>query len=81
MENEEYYVINKNIKNRIGKIGQRDSNLDLAFTSEDIVKYDQKDDPWGSNHFPIGFEVGINKKPYKKRTNRISTKKQKKLGY
>lgn len=41
------------------------------------MKYEQKDDPWGSDHFPIGFEVGINKKPYKKRTNRYTTKKKK----
>lgn len=39
------------------------------------VLYEKK--IFGEVTFPVVFELGVNKEPYKKRSNRISTKKNK----
>lgn len=37
--------------------------------------YKQINDTWGSDHYPIEFDIETVRKVYRKRTNRISTKK------
>lgn len=62
----------------LGNSVQRDLNIDLLFSSESIMErmnYEQKEDTWGSDHFPIIFELGIRKINYNKKTNQLSTKK------
>lgn len=78
MEEKEMYIVNWDTKSRIGEGGRRDSNIDLIFCSENIydeIKYKQVDDSWGSDHFPIELEIGIEKRIYKKRSNRVSSAK------
>lgn len=75
MEEKEMYIVNWNIKSRIGEGGRKDFNIDLIFCSENIydeIKCNQIEDTWGSDHFPIEIEIGINKRIYKKRNNRIN---------
>lgn len=75
---EDMYIINKDTKSRLGNSGQRDTNIDLMFATEEILeetKYEQMSDTWGSDHFPIMFEISMRKEIYKKKTNRLSTKK------
>lgn len=79
MEETGLFIINRHrdTLSRIGEGGRKHSNLDLGFGTEDVVciaKYSQKDDSWGSDHYPIEFDVGIERKVYRKKTNRISTK-------
>lgn len=65
---------------RLGNPYQRDSNIDLMFAKDsllDKMNYGQCSDTWGSDHFSIIFELGVNKRMYKKNTNRLSTKKTK----
>lgn len=78
MEECDLYVINRDMLTRVGEGGRRHSNLDLGFGTEDlmsIITYSQKDDTWGSDHYPVEFDIGIERKPYRKKTNKISTKK------
>lgn len=80
MEDKNLYIVNKDTKSRIGNIAQKDSNLDLMFCSADmigLIEYQQMEDPWDSDHFPIEFHIGINIRRYKKRTTRITNKKTK----
>lgn len=77
-EQKDLFVINDDTKFRISEIGQRESNLDLMFASGGIlnnISYKQSKDLWGSDHFPIEFEIKAIYKTYKKKTDRISTKK------
>lgn len=77
IEDCELYIINRDTLNRV-EGGRRHSNLDLGFESEELIcltKYKQIDDTWGTDHYSIEFEIGISRKIYRKRTNRISTKK------
>lgn len=65
---------------RIGEGDKRSSILDLIFCSSELtnlIDNSQGDDTWGSDHFPISFDMGICKTIYHKLTNRISTKKTK----
>lgn len=78
MEECDLFLVNRDTLNRVGEGGRTNSNLDLGFCSEeliDIMKYSQKDDTWGSDHFPIEFDIGIEMKTYRKKTNRITTKR------
>lgn len=78
MEECDLFLVNRDTLSRVGEGGRRNSNLDLGFCSEvllDVVEYSQKDDTWGSDHFPIEFDVGMELKTYRKKTNRISTKR------
>lgn len=59
---EEYglYVVNTDSEIWMGDRKKRPSNLVLAFASDDIlggISYSQGRDTWGSNHFPISFNV------------------------
>lgn len=77
MEEMEMYVVNDDTKSRIGEGGKRDANLDLIFCSEGLVnkiRYVQEEDSWGSDHFPISVEIGIEKKVYSKIGGRLSNK-------
>lgn len=63
---------------RMDETGQRDSNTDLIFSSHNVFNltdYKQEEVTWGSDHYPIEFQISLNRKIYKKKTNRISTKK------
>lgn len=71
------FVINTESKSRIGEGGQKDSNLDLMFTSRNIVnkiEYKQWDESWGSDHIPIIFNIHGTLQVYTKKSNRCSTK-------
>lgn len=78
LEEKEIYVINSDTLSRMGETGQRDSNIDLIFSSHNVlnlIDYKQEEDTWGSDHYPIEFQISLNRKVYRKKTNRISTKK------
>lgn len=71
-------VINHDTNSRMGEGGRKDSNIDLVFESlniYDIVKYEQLEDSWGSDRYPILFEIKTDRRIYKKKSNRISNKK------
>ncbi|XP_071575225.1 uncharacterized protein [Temnothorax nylanderi] len=73
-----FFCINSDTKSRVGQRGQRDSNIDLAFGTAgviDNVEYEQQDDAWDSDHYPISFTVDSDPQPYRKITNRITSKK------
>lgn len=75
---EDLFIVNKDTESRMGEKKQKNSNIDLIFCSDNIcdkVGYEQGDDTWGSEHFPIRFDIKANGKDYKKLTNRISRKK------
>ncbi|KYN28600.1 hypothetical protein ALC57_01992 [Trachymyrmex cornetzi] len=77
MERRDFMCVNMDTSSRIGAIGERDSNLDLLFCSAvlDNIEYNQLDDTWDSDHFPIVFKLATHRGIYSKRTNRITTKK------
>lgn len=61
-EEEGLYIVNDDTMSRMGNVSQQDSYLDVVFVSESIVdkvRYEQLEDTWGSDHFPIicDFEV------------------------
>lgn len=71
-------IVNTDTESRLGEGMQEKSNINLIFCSDNIVdkiNYEQGKDAWGSDHFPIFFEISINNKIYSKVTNRKSTKK------
>lgn len=77
-EEKDLFIVNDNTKSRMGFTGQRDSNIDLIFSSGDMlnyIEYSQERDCWNSDHFPIMFKISIGYNTYEKRTNRLSTKK------
>lgn len=62
----------------MGNPGQQDSNINLIFTSGDLidkVKYEQLNDAWGSDHYFLVMEIDLQKAVYKKKTNKISSRK------
>lgn len=72
------YIINRDTESRVGEGNQCNSNINLIFVSENLIDkiyYEQDQDTWQSDHFPIKFELSVNSRVYKKSTNRISTKK------
>lgn len=76
--NKGFFCINTDTKSRVGHRGQRDSNLDLLFGTEGVVsrvEYSQIDDTWGSDHHPISFCFDDDVRPYRKLTNKITTRK------
>lgn len=80
MDEEDMYIVNEDTLSRMGEIGQNSSNIDLIFTSRGIIdkiQYEQEEDNWGSDHFPIRATIQIEyeKNQYTKVTNRISRKK------
>lgn len=77
-EEEGLYLINGDTMSRMGEGNDKDSNLDLMFATKgvvDTIKYRQEEDSWGSDHFPVEFEIGQKVEIYRKRTNRISLKR------
>lgn len=56
IEEKELYIVNMDTKSRMGNSGQRDSNLNLVFTSKEIIdvtNYEQMKDTWRNDHYPI----------------------------
>jgi len=74
----DFYIINRDTVTRRGAPGQRSSNLDLILVTPDLVnntEYKMISDTWGSDHHPIEVTfTSFNPIPYRKITNRISTK-------
>lgn len=69
MEEEGFFAVNDKTKSRISEAGSIPSNLDLMFSSENIfelIDYKQKQDTWGSDHYPIEYMIKINIKKIKK---------------
>lgn len=78
VESEDMFIVNKDTCSRLGTVDQRDSNIDLMFVPEqliDIINYEQITDTWGSDYFPILFNIITQREPYKKKFNRLRTKK------
>lgn len=74
----ELFVVNDDTKTRIGEVGQADSNIDLIFANDkamDMIKISIAEETWGSDHFPLFFELGIDRRIYKKISHRISNKR------
>lgn len=83
-EEEGLFVINYDTMSRLGSPSQRDSNIDLLFANDSVmekISYKQGYDTWGSDHYPIIFEIKARRNTYKKKSNRLSTKKTKWLEY
>lgn len=77
-ENKGLSILNTNAMSRIGEGGRQWANLDLIFCTADMVNritYKQKKDTWGSDHFPITFNIDEDIKAYSKKTNKITNKK------
>lgn len=77
-EEKELYIINIHTLSRQGNINQRNTNLDLVIGSLEMVyklNCYQLDDTWGLHHYPIEIILDETVSTYKKRTNRLSTKK------
>lgn len=78
MDNVRMICINQETESRLENLGQSSSNIDLIFGSPklaDNADVNQEDDTWGSDHFPIELTLKGKIHRYKKKTNRISTKK------
>lgn len=81
-----YICINNDTKSRMGYNNQTASNLDLIFANNDlidIIDYQQNEDSWESDHYPIRINIDIYTQRYQKRTNRkssVKTRVQLKLG-
>lgn len=78
MEDHGYICLNTETLTRIGDNNQRSSNIDLILCTHDvpdIMDYQQGEDPWGSDHFPLILEIKTSRITYHKITNRLSTKK------
>lgn len=78
MDNAGMICLNQETESRLGNIGQFSSNINLIVGSPrmaDIADVIQGEDTWGSDHFPIELTFKVKIQRYRKRTNRISTKK------
>lgn len=78
MEARDMFIVNSETKSRMGEVGQTDSNIDIIFCNDKVInlidKYEQGEDSWGSDHFPIFVDFKIDTQHYSKKTNRISGK-------
>lgn len=79
MDEEDMYIINEDTMSRMSERGDTPANLDLIFASRGMVdkmKYEQEEDSWGSDHFPIkaSIKIGCEINNYRKRSNRLSKK-------
>lgn len=73
-----FFIVNHDTKTRIDEVGQRNTNIDLIFSNSKIfslIKYKQEEESWGSDHIPISFVCGTDYRVYRKKTNRISSKR------
>lgn len=78
MYDKKFICINTDTMSRLSYVNQHPSNIDLAFYSEKIldkINYTQLQDTWGSDHYPISFKMNNALEIYRKKSNRISTKK------
>lgn len=70
--------MNQETESRLGSIRQVSSNIDLIFSTTklaDKIDVNQGEDTWRSDHFPIKVIINQEVHVYRKRTNRLSTKK------
>lgn len=77
-EDKDLFIINRDTKSRMGVLGQKDFNINSIFASKGVLnylEYYQEKDSWDSDHFPIGFKLRVKYGIYKKKTNRLSSKK------
>ncbi|XP_071578331.1 uncharacterized protein [Temnothorax nylanderi] len=78
MANKGLSCVNVDTKSRNGYSGQRDSNIDLLFAAGDMagdIEYSQLEEPYDSDHVPICFSLDNNTQPYRKLSNKTSTKR------
>ncbi|KMQ86663.1 hypothetical protein RF55_14298 [Lasius niger] len=78
--NKDLIYLNQETESRMEDTGQASSNIDLIFgTTEmvNIVECEQVMDTWGSDHHPIEIRMEVKVQTYRKKSNRISTKKNK----
>lgn len=78
LEEEDLFIVNHETKSRIEEVGKKNSNLDLIFSNSKIlnsISFSQEDDSWGSDHLATNFRCELDYRFYKKKSNRISTKK------
>lgn len=76
--NDDFVCCNIDTESRFGDTEQRTSTIDLFFGTNGIVnnfECVQLTDPWGSEHFPLEGRFNTQYMTYRKRSNRISTKK------
>lgn len=60
MEENGIYIVNKSMMTWTGDGRRKESNLDLYFTSDEIIegiKYKQKNDSWGSDHILVMMNI------------------------
>lgn len=69
MLNKGYFCLNKDSISRLNYDNQTASNLDLIFANNNltnITEYEQIDDTWGSDHYPIRISIDLTFQLYKK---------------
>lgn len=71
------YIVNVKTETWIGDSVRRPRNLDLAFASEEIVGEMKLNNwkTWGSNNYPVMYEMKFERGIYKKKGNRLSNKR------
>ncbi|XP_036139740.1 uncharacterized protein LOC118644709 [Monomorium pharaonis] len=72
-----YICLNYDTKSRLNRPDERGTNIDLIFINPyliDETTYNQGQDTWGSDHFPIVLNLKIDKSQYRKVFNRLSSK-------
>lgn len=78
MDEHELMCGNYDTLSRLGNPGQASSNIDLFFCTTDLInvmEFSQIQDTWNSDHFPIEGRIETRINRYKRRSNRISTKR------
>ncbi|XP_054015844.1 uncharacterized protein LOC128896486 [Hylaeus anthracinus] len=78
MERHQMDVINFNTKTYINLRNNSFSNLDLIFSDSkitDMIEHLQEEEPMGSDHFPIRIDINMERNIYRKKTNKISSKR------
>lgn len=69
---------NDNTLTHIDKHNNTKSNIDLVFTTPNLshkINFTVHDEPWGSDHFPIFINIGIEKEKYEKKSFKIKSKR------
>lgn len=77
--NKELICVNLDTMSRQGSIGQNSSNINLVFTSSVManrLEVVQDTNTWVSDHYLIELNIDLNLTPYRKKSNRISTKNE-----
>lgn len=75
--NQGLICVNQDTLSRINSRKQVGSNSDLIFAGKTIdhIDYEQLEDAWESDHYPLRVSIDTNILEYKKISNRLSTKK------